>query len=231
MHRRRPVRRARRPIAASRRRSTPGSSARCRVTTRPGCTRRRGPAVVRTSDHHRGPGARGRAAGLQRRAGGRRPAEGEPARDPQPAGPRRELQRRLIDFSSGLAYAVGGDACSRSTTRCSCSRRERRGLPGGEGAACRPRALPAPDAPVMSSCARSSRSTSSSSPARAVLSWFPVRAGHRARVDQLAPRRAHRAGPRAAAADHPAGRDVRPVVHGRVLRPLHPAQHRVLVLR
>ena len=36
---------------------------------------------------HRGPGARRRAAGLQRRAGGRRPPQGEPAGDPQPAGP------------------------------------------------------------------------------------------------------------------------------------------------
>ena len=36
---------------------------------------------------HRGPRARGRAAGLQRRPGGRRPPQGEPAGDPQPAGP------------------------------------------------------------------------------------------------------------------------------------------------
>ena len=34
----------------------------------------------------------------------------------------RDLQRRLIDFSSGLAYAVGG-TMSGSPTRSSCSRR------------------------------------------------------------------------------------------------------------
>ena len=55
-----------------------------------------------------GAGARRRAPRVQRRPGGRRPAQGQPAGDPQPAGRARELQRRLIDFSSGLAYAVGG---------------------------------------------------------------------------------------------------------------------------
>ena len=58
--------------------------------------------------HHRGARPRRRAAGLQRRPGGGRPPEGQPAGDPQPAGPAAELQRRLIDFSSGLAYAVAG---------------------------------------------------------------------------------------------------------------------------
>ena len=88
----------------------------------------------------------------------------------------RELQRRLIDFSSGLAYAVAA-RCSGSPTRCSCSRRATSRSPRRRRSGCRPGACSNPDPCASVLRGAASPSTSSSSPARAVLSWFPVRGG------------------------------------------------------
>ena len=65
----------------------------------------------------------------------------------------RELQRRLIDFSSGLAYAVAGNDAARRQPGLPAHPEQRRGLPGGEG--------PAPGAgsvPALTATANRSRS-------------------------------------------------------------------------
>ncbi len=54
-----------------------------------------------------------------------------------------ELQRRLIDFSSGLAYAVGGTMAAGRRPGLPAHADQRRGLPGGEGPAAGPRPVPA----------------------------------------------------------------------------------------
>ena len=51
----------------------------------------------------------------------------------------RDLQRRLIDFSSGLTYAIGGTHVARRRPGVPAHAEQRRGLPGGEGAAAGPR--------------------------------------------------------------------------------------------
>ena len=76
----------------------------------------------------------------------------------------RELQRRLIDFSSGLAYAVAA-RCSASPTRCSCSRPATSRSPRRRRTGCRRGACSRPDPCATSSRIAASPSTSSSSPA------------------------------------------------------------------
>ena len=88
----------------------------------------------------------------------------------------RELQRRLIDFSSGLAYAVGGLDAAGRRPGLPAHAEQRRGLPGGEG--------PAPGPGPVPTLTRAHRPRGYAVTlylvilaGRAVLSWFPVRGG------------------------------------------------------
>ena len=135
----------------------------------------------------------------------------------------KELRRRLIDFSSGLAYAMGGSMSRVADAGVPDHPAERAALRGGEGSSARPGASTGATDTSWRSSARSSRSSSSCSFARAVLSWFPLEHGARcAQVSDLLVRLTDWA-LRPAAGDHPAGRHVRPVVPGARPRPVHPA--------
>ena len=89
--------------------------------------------------------ARRRARRLQRRPGGRRPPEGRPAGDPQPAGPRPRppaAPDRLLERPHVRGRRHDGSA---SPTRCSCSRRATSRSPKRRRSGCRPAASTAPE--------------------------------------------------------------------------------------
>ena len=125
----------------------------------------------------------------------------------------RDLQRRLIDFSSGLAYALNGTMSKAadqvflltpSNVEVSEEEKERLQARGLYRAASRR---------DVQFSARSSRSYIVVLFAARDPVVVPDPAGHAGRVDLPDPARSHRAGARAAAPDHPAGGDVRPLVH------------------
>ena len=129
------------PGAARAPRRRPPTGARAAARTVAAATTRCRPPAPRPSvvphdrPDHRGARPRRRAAGLQRRPGGRRPAQGEPAGDPQPPGPAARAAAppdRLLE----RPRLRGGrlDAAGRRPGLPAHAQR-RRGLPGGEGAA------------------------------------------------------------------------------------------------
>ena len=117
----------------------------------------------------------------------------------------RDLQRRLIDFSSGLAYALSG-TMSKAADQVFLLTPSNVEVSEEEKERLQARGLYRAVAHVTRSlCACSPSTWSCCSPARS-LSWFPVRPGTPVAHRLRRPARSHRAGSRAVAAHHPAGR-------------------------
>src|SRR4029079_3824454 len=119
--------------------------------------------------------ARRGAAGLQRRPGGRRPAQGQPAGDPQPAGPSPRAAASAHRLLERPRLRGGRQHAARRQPGLPAHAEQRRGLPGGEGPAAG--AGPLPTLTVRDVLAILVTLYLVILGGRAVLSWFPVRGG------------------------------------------------------
>ena len=122
--------------AACRRHAAPAatrSTTSSPTTSRSPASRTPHPAPGRQRRRRR-PGPPRHPPQLQRRPAGRRPVQAQRAGDPQPADHRHELSKRLIDFCSGLTYALDGGMQRIADKIFLLTPAQRRGLRRGEGA-------------------------------------------------------------------------------------------------